>query len=191
MSVRRADELVCRRRLAFAFGGVPRSDNSRVHELVGAVGGHKQFGVLQLDSDRVAGKDIGDVHREHVGTAFFQERGALPFALGALELVLRLLALPDSGHDPDITDGHRHAVDRSPCRCRKDVAGMERPLSAILVHLSNGHVRNHSGNRDVDTCVLERQPIDGGIATVDEEERRERLVTRRPLLLRRSVMRRE
>ena len=63
--------------------------------------------------------------------------------------------------------------------------------SAILVDLSHGHVRDHAGDRDVDARVLQRQAIDGGIATVDEEVGRERLVSRRSIVLRRGVERHE
>src|SRR2546426_3760553 len=101
---------------------------------------------------------------------FLQQRCALAIALRAFELALRFLALLDSGHNAYLADGHRHAVDRCPRRRRKNVAGMKRPLPAILVHLSDGDVRNHTGDRDVDPRVLQRQTIDGGISTVDEEE---------------------
>ena len=163
-----------------------RPDNSRVHELVRAFGRYEQLGVLELDGDRVAGKHVGDVHREHVGAAFLQQRCALPIALCFFELARRLLALLDSGHNAYVADGHRHAVDRCPRRRRKNIAGMKRPLAAILVQLSDGDVRNHTGNRDVDPRVLQRQSIDGWISTVDEEEGRERLVSRRSIVLRRG-----
>ena len=64
---------------------------------------------------------------------------------------------------------------------------MNGPRAAILVHLPDGHVRDHAGDGDVDPRVLQRQAIDGGIAAVDEEVWRERLVGRRSILLRRDV----
>ena len=66
-----------------------------------------------------------------------------------------------------------------------------RPRAAVLVHLPDGHVRNHAGDGDVDARVLQRQPIDGGVAAFDEEVRRERLVGGCALVLRRGVERHE
>ena len=104
-----------------------------------------------------------------------------PSRFAASNSVLRLLALLDFGDDAHIADGHRHAVDRRARRRRKHVAGMNGPRSAILVHLPNGHVRDHPGDRDVDARVLQRQAIDGGISTLDEEVWRERLVSGRAI----------
>ena len=61
----------------------------------------------------------------------------------------------------------------------------------ILVHLPDGHVRNHAGDRDVDSRVLQRQTIDGGIAAFDEKVWRERLVGACSIGLRRGLERRE
>jgi hypothetical protein len=169
MRVRRFHELVVRRRLALALVGEPRPDDRRVDELVGAVGRHEQLGVFELDLDRVTGEDVGHVHREHVGTALLEERGALSFALRRVEVVLRLLTFLDRRHDAHVAHGHRHAVDRGARRRRKHVAGVQRPLAAILVDLPHGDVGDHAGNRDVDARVLERQAIDGRIAAVDEK----------------------
>ncbi len=175
--VRSLDELVCRaQRLALALFGVARSDDRRVDEFVDAVGRHEQLGVLELDDDRVARQHVGQLHREHVGTTLFQQRRALALALGGFEFTCGLLAFPDRGHGAHIADGHRHPVDCRPRRRREDVAGVDGPRAAILVHLPDGHIRNHAGDRDVDARVLQRQPIDGGISAFDEEVRRQRLV---------------
>ena len=148
---------------------------------------------LSSTSNRVAGQHVGDAHREHVGTALLEQRGALPFFLGGLELRLRLLALLDLRHDPHVADRHRHAVDGRARGRREDVAGMQRPLSAVLVDLPDGHVGNHAGDRDVHARVLERQTIDVGIAAFNEEVRRECFVGSRSLGsdLRRGIERHE
>ena len=64
---------------------------------------------------------------------------------------------------------------------------MNGPGAAILVDLADGHVRDHAGDGDVDPRVLQRQLIEGGIATQDEEVWRERFVGRRSIDLRRDV----
>ncbi len=154
MGVRRLDELVSGQRLVFGLLGVARPDHGRVHELVDTIGRHEQLRVFELHRDRVAWKHVGDLHREHIGTTLFQQRGALSVLLCCFEFTRGLLAFPDSGHGAHVADGHRHAVHSRPRGCRKDVAGMNGPRSAILVHLSNGHVGNHAGDRDVDPGVL-------------------------------------
>jgi hypothetical protein len=68
---------------------------------------------------------------------------------------------------------------------------MDGPCAAILVDLPDGHVRDHAGDRDVNARVLQRQTIDGGIAAFDEEEWRQRLVSRESIALRRGIERRE
>ena len=100
----------------------------------------------------------------------------LPSRLAASNSLFGLLALLDLGHDPHVADGHRHAVDGRARGRGEDVAGMKRPLSAILVHLPDGDVGDHAGDRDVHARVLQRQTIDGGVAAFHEEEWRERLV---------------
>ena len=68
---------------------------------------------------------------------------------------------------------------------------MNGPRSTVLVHLPDGHVRNHAGDGDVNSRVLQRQTIDGGIAAFDEEVWRERLVSGHSIGLRRGLERRE
>ena len=68
---------------------------------------------------------------------------------------------------------------------------MERPLPAILVDLPDGHVSDHANDRDVHAGVLERQPVDRGIAVFNEEVRRECFVSRRSIGLRRDIDRHE
>ena len=61
---------------------------------------------------------------------------------------------------------------------------MDGPRAAILVYLPDGHVRYYAGDGDVDARGLQWQDVDGGIAAVDEEVWRERLIGRRSILLR-------
>ena len=68
---------------------------------------------------------------------------------------------------------------------------MNGPGSAILVHLPDGDVGNHAGDGDVHLRLLQRQLVDAGIACLDEEEGRERLVFRGAFTLRRGVERHE
>src|SRR5688572_31256624 len=109
------DELVFRLRATLALLRVSRSDDSRIDELVHAIGRDEQLGVFELDENRVAGQHVGDVHREHVRTALLEQRRALPLFLGGLELRLRLLAFLDLRDDAYLTDRHRHAGDGGPC----------------------------------------------------------------------------
>ena len=176
MRVGSLDEPILRGRPVFALFGVPRSNDRRVDEFVHAVGRDEQLGVLELDDDGVARQDVGQLHREHVGAALFQQRGVLALALGRVEFTRCPLALLDRGHGAHVADGHRHPVDRRPRRRGEDVAGVDGPRAAILVHLPDGHICNHAGDRDIDARVLQRQPVDGGISTFDEEVWRQRLV---------------
>jgi hypothetical protein len=52
------------------------------------------------------------------------------------------------------------------------------PRAAVLVQLSDRHVRNHTGDGDLDARVFQRQPIDRRISTLDEEEGRKCPVSR-------------
>jgi hypothetical protein len=185
--IRRLDERVFGRRLALCLLGVPRTDYGRVEELVHALCRYKQFRILELDRDGVARKHVGDIHREDIGAALLQKRRALAFALRGLELRLCLLAFLDSGDDTHVAHRHGHPIDRRPRRGRKDVARMNGPRPAILVHLADGYVRDHSGNGDVDSRVFQRQTIDGGICAFDQEVGGEGLIGRRSMLLRRDV----
>ena len=188
--IRSLDEFVFRRSLAFALFGIPRSDHRRIDEFVHAVRGNEQLGVLELDDDGVARQDVGQLHREHVGPALFQQRRVLALALGRFECTRRLLAFLDPGDRAYIADGHRHAVDGRARGRREDVAGVNRPRAAVLVHLPDRHVRDHPGDGDVDSRVLQRQAVDGRVAAFDEKVRRQRLVSALRVALCRRIARR-
>ena len=61
---------------------------------------------------------------------------------------------------------------------------MKRSRALIFVHLPDGDIRDDAGNRDVDARVFQWEPVERGIAPLDEEIRRERLVGGRRIVLR-------
>ena len=175
MSVGRLHKLVRFRSLGLFLGRVPRSHHSRIHEFVDAVGWHEQLGVPQLNLDLLSRHEIGEIHGKNIWPVLFEQRSAFSLLLGLLELLLRLLALFDFGHDDVVADSHSHSVNGGARRSREHVSRIDWSRTFVAIGLDHLDVGDYSGNRDVNFGVFERQVVKARIS-LHEEIRRESFV---------------
>lgn len=63
-----------------------------------------------------------------------------------------------------------------PGRGREDVAGVDGAAVLVLVDLGDDDVRDDAGDVDAGSRLLERQPVDRGVAVLHEEVRGERRI---------------
>jgi hypothetical protein len=136
---------------------------------------------MKLDPDFVLRHDVGHAHAEDVGPLLLEQRRALPLLLGLVELLLRPLLLADLRPDAVLADLQRHAVHRGPGRGRKHVLRIQGMGALVAVDLRDHHVRDDARDAHVGLRFLERQPVDLGIAVLDEEVRRQSFVRVRPV----------
>ena len=155
--------------LAIRRAVVARADHRRKNETIEPVFRQQQLGVAQFDIHHIAGKDVGDIHLEHVLTLLLQQGGGLACALGLLELDLGLLLLADLRLQLAIAEAYRHAIDRRPGRTGKHIARLKRPCALVAVLLDHPHIGDHTQHPRLDPGGFQRQPVERRIPALDGE----------------------
>lgn len=118
-------------------------------ELIDAVFGLEEFGVVQLDSDFVAGENARYRHLKEVGSVLFEKSGGLALALGFFEGLFGFFFFLNLGGDGAVADGHGHAVDGGASGSREEVGGIERLSAFVGEGLSEGDLSKRASDGDL------------------------------------------
>ena len=156
--------------------GIAWSNHGRINKLVGPCRRGEQFRVAKLGFDLITGQDVGHIHLEHIGTLLLQKRRTLPLLPGLLISPACFLALLNLSRDGAFPNGHFHSVNRGFGRSRENVDRFERLSPFIPVNLGHGHVRNNTGDIHHGSSGFERELVDTGVVTLDQEIRGKGLV---------------
>ncbi len=163
------------RRACSSFGlvGISGTNHGGIGEFIYAIGGHQQFGIAEFHPDHVSWQNIGHIHLKDVRPLLLQKGGALAFLFGLFVFLTGFFLFLNFGDDGALADGHFHGIHRRTGGCRKDINGFDRLLAGVLIHLSDLHIGDDTGNPDIGAGGLERQLFHAGIVAFDPEIRRQ------------------
>ena len=135
------------------------TDNGRENELIGSVGRHDQFRIMQFNADFVTRHDIGNVHRENIRPLLGHHGSGLSFAFCRFKFFLGLfLFLNGCGHAL-VADLHLHSMYGDFGGCRENIAGIDGARPLVGVGLCNISIRDDTIYGRVDGCFFQRETV--------------------------------